>query len=163
MSRLWIFVVAISLLLPSVASAQTAPATKYYEHKNTASTNEYNLLEGVALNAAAASRTITLTLKKKWSKTRVSVFFTRTAATTVTALMSCSIDGTNYAPVQARRIASGVATLNDLVDTKNVSGNDIFMAEYDVRGCQKAQVLFGGAGAGGSDTVNVQAVSVVGN
>ena len=154
---------AIALLAPCYALATGAPKTDTTVYVNPASTNRYNLLEGVALNAAEATRTATVHLRRRWPSIKVNVFYTYGSATDVTATLKCSIDGTNYAVIQSRAISAGVATLSDLVDTKTTSAASHDMQiMYGVAGCERAQVVFAGTGAGGSDTVNVQVIAVAG-
>ena len=156
-----ILIVAAVLLVPLTASAQRqASNLNTTVFINPASTNKFNLIEGAALNGAP---TATLDLKRRWQSIRVSVFLTaRSSATTVTAALSCSVDGTNYAPIQARSISSGTATLDDFTDSKAVAGVDEFQVSYGVGGCEKAQIVFGGAGAGAGDLVNVQVIAIAG-
>lgn len=150
-----------ALLAPSLAMAQIAPAA--------ATLDADNALSGVALNATAATRTVTGVFDAKaaapspYTKWRVSVFFTYAAATTVTAVFSCSTDGTNYASLTSRSISAGASTVSIVTDTytTGAASADI-MLEYDIQGCRKAKVLLGGASAGASDLVTVDWVAVVG-
>ena len=153
------------------AFAHAAPPMAVANHFiNATSSNKYNLLEGVALNAAAAARTITLNVGEanaykgeEFTKLRVSVFFTYVAATTVTAQFSCSADGTNYARPTTRSCAAGACTVSLQSDTYTTgAANADFTLEYGIKGCQKVQILLGGAGAGGTDLVNAQAVAIAG-
>jgi len=150
------------LLAAPVAVAEDAAKTATLNWKNTASANAFNLLEGVALNAAAGTRTITLATQARWAKLRVYTFFTHNAATTVTSAFSCSLDGSSYARLTARNIDGATATVNLLTDSIAVAANTDYMLEYDTRGCESVRVVFGGASAGASDTVNIQAVSISG-
>jgi hypothetical protein len=162
--------ILVLMMTAMSATAQADERTDVLFFRRAASTNKHNLLEAVALNGAAATRTITLTLgdsnpgsAKGWSKLRVSVFYTYSAATTVTAQLSCSQDGTNYAILQTRNCSAGTCTLSDATDSKATGNADRQpMMEFDIRGCQKAKVVFGGAGAGAGDLVNVQAVAIAG-
>ena len=156
-------VFTLTLAVGGSAAAKLADKTDSKNWKSTTSTNEYNLLEGVALNAASASdRTITLNTKGFWAKLRVSVFFTYTAATTVDAVFTCAYDGVNYAQITSRSISGGTATVSKLTDSHPVSADSDFQLEYDVKGCEFVKVLFSGTGAGGSDTVDVQATTIAG-
>lgn len=154
------------LLAPAAAFAQgVAPPTRV------AIVNDG--LSGVALNAAAATRTLTLTLytgtkaQPEFAKVRLGIFYTYSAATTVTVLFSCSMDGTNYAQVMARNVSGTTATLSKLTDswtTGGASATDPGLGpEFDVRGCLKAKFLFGGAGAGSGDLVTVDAAMIAGD
>jgi len=153
------------LLLPSIVLA-SAPITRTTPFTNS-TTRSRNILAAVALNATASARTITLTKGDgglRASKLLVGVFYTYSAATTVTAQLSCALDGTNYAIRQTRAISSGTATLSNLTDSKTTgAANHDFMLEFDVRGCEAVKILFGGASADGSDLVNIQATTIVGD
>lgn len=161
--------IAFILALSATAQAGQPKATANH-YFLPASTNDYNLLEGVALNATAATRTITLNIgdangfkAEEFTKIRVSVFFTWAAATTVTAQFSCAEDGTNYARLTTRSCSSGTCTVSLQSDSYATGGASAdFSLEYDVRGCQKVKILFGGAGAGATDLVNVQATAIAG-
>jgi hypothetical protein len=161
---LYVSVVSLALFCPSVSGA-----TKAQAFRGTTAAAPHNLLNQIALNVTAASRTITLSLGNMpagrpgdgFNKLRVFVFYTYSAATTVTALFSCSLDGTNYGSLLSRSIVSGASTVSVVTDTYTTGGaNADLQYEYDVRGCASVQIVFGGASADGSDLVNVQAVAI---
>lgn len=150
-----------ALLAPSLALSAPAPSA------DTAQAN--NALSGVALNASAGTRTLTASFDYKagvpapFTKWRVSVFYTYSAATTVTAVFSCAQDGTNYASLTSRSIAAGASTVSIVTDTYTTSGASAdLMLEYDIQGCAKAKIVFGGASAGAGDLITVDWVAVVG-
>lgn len=148
-----------ALLLPSAAMADSAAKLRVAKYRNGSS---MNLLSGVALNASAGTRTITLETDG-FSKVRVLVNYTYAAATTVTAQFTCSLDGTTYGRLTSRATSSGAATVSAVTETYTTSAaSAILVYEYDVRGCAKVQVLYGGASAGASDLVTVQAVAITG-
>ncbi len=130
-------------------------------YQNGSSANKANILEGVALNAATALRTITLNTEGL-SRIKVLVFATRAAYDSITAAFSCSRDGDNYAPITSRAISAGDSKVSVMVDTITTSVSVNYLLEYDVVGCHSVQVLFGGASAGSSDLANVQAIGTVG-
>ena len=156
------FVIAAALLAPLAAlGAPKSPVAEILDVDNA--------LSGVALNATAATRTVTATFTTSttdpapFTKWRVSVFFTYNAATTVTAVFTCSQDGTNYASLTSRSIAGGASTVSLVTDTYTTGGASAnFTLEYDIQGCRKAKVLLGGASAGASDLVTVDWTAVVG-
>jgi hypothetical protein len=160
------------LTLAALAVPVTAQADKVTVFGNGASSSKFNILEGVALNVTAASRTITLDLcnlealntkRACYTKLTVHVFYTYSAATTLTGQFTCSVDGTNYTRKVTKSCSSGTCTVYNKSDSYTTSGASINQAwEYDVRGCAKVKVLFGGASADGSDLVNVQAVAIKG-
>lgn len=120
------------------------------------------MLSGVALNASAGTRTATITIAKSWAKLRFGIQFTRSAATSVTSQFTCSYDGTTYYRRTTKACSSGTCTLYEQSDDNPQSTSVNFEIEYDVRGCQKVQILLGGASAGASDLVTTQAVAIVG-
>ena len=123
--------------------------------RNESSINPINVLEGVALNAAAATRTAEINCEG-YSVLRFFVFFTHSAASDVSVTPTATLDGTNYAPLQSRSIVAGAATLSDLVDTKTVTGDDQFWVDYDVRGLTTIKLAMSGTSAGASDLVTCQ-------
>lgn len=147
------------ICLAASAQAQTyEPRGSRFQYLNS-STGSVNLLSGVALNASAGTRTITL-LTGGWKKVSIFVQFTYNAATDVRLTCSASGDaGTNYGPIQTSSIASGTATLSDLVDVKAVTASKKFVVEYDVTTYDRLQCVFSGTSAGGSDLITVQAIA----
>lgn len=162
------FLAAAALIgFPLAVDAAEAPLPAQHHYRNAASVNASNLLEGVALNAAEAARTITLDLCSVpagrnggcWETVRLSVFYTYSAATTVVVTPWCSQDGTNYARETSRSISSGASAVYPFADTETHGGADIdFSSVYDVRGCVKYKfVLSGGGSPGAGDLVDAQA------
>jgi hypothetical protein len=126
----------------------------------------WNLLNGVALNGAASTRTIELRLFGGISKLILLVQHTNSSATAITATPTVSIDEVSssptYSSIQSRAISSGTATDSDFVDSKSVSGDTNFQLEYDVRGAEWFKCVFAGTGADASDLLTVQASGVIG-
>jgi hypothetical protein len=137
--------------------ARAAPST----HVRVVTSAE--MLSAVALNAAAGTRTATITIAKNWAKLRFALQFTHNAATTVTSQFTCSYDGTTYYRRVTRECASGTCTVYEQSDSLAVTGDVDFELEYDVRGCEKVKLLLGGASAGASDLVTTQAVAITGD
>lgn len=128
-----------------------------------------NALDNVALNASAATRTVTATFQEgatrvsPYTKWRVSVFYTYSAATTVTAVFSCSIDGTRYASLTSRSITGGASAVAVVTDTYTTSAASAdIMLEFDIQGCRKAKLVLGGASAAAGDLVDVDWAAVAG-
>lgn len=130
-------------------------------------------LDDVALNAAAATRTVTANLTQDstigagsralYSKLIVVVNFTYAAATTVTAQFSCSLDGTVYGRRTSTSTSAGASTIYAETGTYTTGAASIILTlEYDVRGCKSAKVLLGGASAGASDLVDATWTAVAG-
>lgn len=121
-------------------------------------TGATELLDGVALNAAAASRTLTLDLKKQYSKLLVVVNLTRSAATDLSVTPSLSLDGVVY----AQFVLNSAGTLTNYAPVKAVSGNDVIPFEFDVRGLESIKMVFAGTSGGGSDLIDVYVTGIAG-
>lgn len=146
-------------LAPSVAFPAKAPNT--FTKQITGAQGTVKLLDGVALNAAAATRTIDIDIGADWSKVVVFVDHTaNSACTTIVATPTYSPDGDTFFAYTTRSISAGASTVSALVDTFAVSGTASFALEYDVRAAKSLKLVFSGASCGGSDTVDVY-VSVV--
>jgi hypothetical protein len=163
-------VLALVLLLPSTALAW-APAAQVQRLTKDSSTNDFNLLEGVALNATAALRTITVPIAQAkaatgegYEKLVVVVDFTYNAATTVVLTPTCSIDGgSTYASETSTAITAGAGSVSIYADTYTTgAASAVFRVVYDVAGCTHYKIVFSGASAGASDLVDVQAALTVG-
>lgn len=160
---LLLLLASLHVTLSSARAGARAPVTEVLRFTNASSTNKFNMLEGVALNALEATRTVTLTTGRRWPTLKINVFFTHSAASDVTMVMKCSFDGTNYAVVQSGSIAAGVRTLSDLTDTKVTGGaNQSFQTSVGAKGCESVQLVFDGTSAGAGDLVDVQVVGVSG-
>lgn len=126
------------------------------------------VLSGVALNAAAATRTATiLRLDKRYSRIILTIDYTYSAATTVTVTPSASPNttsgGTTYGRKTSTAIASGAGTVSLYADTYTTSAaSATFELEYDCSGRDAMKFVFGGAGAGAGDLITVYAVAVAG-
>lgn len=158
------FLLALLLtLIPVVADAQVvAPKQQRKKHFNATSTNSRKLLSAVALNAAAGTRTVTLTVSD-WSQTVFQVDLTRDAATTLTMACTGSLNGgTSYGNVNSVAIAAGVGTLSTYTLTKTVGASVKELMSMDTSAYDSIACVFGGAGATGSDLVDVYAISLSG-
>ena len=123
------------------------------------------LLNGVACNASAAARTITLnhgTVASEtnrgfgWGLASLYVKFVRSAATNVTMVCTESPDGgtTDYTP-QATETINGVHTSinSSWLKTTSVSAN--WPWRVDLHGSVETECVFSCASGGGSDTLTV--------
>jgi hypothetical protein len=118
-----------------------------------------NLVNGIACNAAAGSRTVTLQLDGRFGRVRLPIWLTYNAATALTVTPECSLDGTTYANYLTRSCTSGVCTASTFVDTLSTGAASIDGTfEYDVSGCTKFRVVVACTGGGASDTLIVQAM-----
>jgi hypothetical protein len=131
---------------------------------NASSANRFKMLEGVALNAAAATRTLTLSPEGQYVKALILVDLSWTAAADVSITPSASLgDSTVTAPMTVAVTAGdGTITIVDRVDIKAVSADDQFLVEYDIRGMNTLSLVFAGTSGGASDTIDVYATLVAG-
>jgi hypothetical protein len=150
-------ILALTLLSSPALAVNTEAVGDVLRITQQASTNKYNLIEGLATNGSPA---VIIPLGAKYSKLRVATFVTFAANTYVTIKFECSIDGktTGLAINQTRAIAAGVATLSDLSDKKTLGGaSKSPMTEYDVGGCESVRLTLGGDN---TDVASLQAVAV---
>jgi hypothetical protein len=161
----------LAVLLFSSQALAWAPAAQVQRITNDASANKYDLLAAVALNASAATRTITVPVAQArlstgdgYSRLIVGVDFTYAAATTVTLTPTCSLDGgTTYFSVTSTAITAGAGAVSLYVDTYTTSAASAkFSVGYDVGACTHFKIVFGGASAGAGDLVDIQAALTVG-
>lgn len=121
------------------------------------------MLSGAALNAAAASRTMTLTVDGNWAKLRLAVAYTYSAATSVTLTPTCSLDGTNYDSYSTRGCSSGACEVHTMTDVVTGTANFNKIFEYDIKGCDFFKVVFSGGGSpGAGDLITTRAAFVAG-
>ena len=159
-------------ILAVLAISTAAPLTAQAVEQGFTTPRYFGLkLDGVALNATAALRTITVNLTHNgaatgnpaYSKVLLGVFHTFSTATTITVLWTCSQDGVNYATKTSRAIAAGAGTVSLFLDTYptgSASTEPLF--EIDVRGCRALKMLLGGASAGVGDLVDAHVTAIVG-
>jgi hypothetical protein len=126
-----------------------------------------SVLSGVALNAAAASRTIEVQARRRYAKIRVLVDYTDNASTDVTATPSCALDST-YGSYTSRSVATGTSTVSPLVDylcndAAETCADFTKVIEYDVAGCNLFKIVFAGTSGGASDLISVEYALIVGN
>lgn len=164
-------------LTPALALAEGLPQQHHYRN-GAASSNKMNLLDGVALNASASSRTVNRSLcpgqpgkdSECYTKVRLNIFFTHDSATDVEVAFSCSMDGgSNYATLTTKACSSGNCQVflrtddNDTSgsgnDEDSSAGDEDFSLEYDVRGCTDWKAVVSGTSGGASDLVNLQATA----
>lgn len=159
-----------ALFLASALLTQGYSPTTQSVYLNAATSGQ---LSGVALNAAEATRTVSVDTFRSiqgqgsvaaYSKLRLGIAYTYSAATTVTSAMTCSYDGgTTYYKRQSRSCSSGTCNTFDLTDSNAISAaSETFELEYDIRGCTHVKFVLGGASADGSDLVTTQTVLIVG-
>lgn len=160
MKKLKALIVAVASLFPALALAQEAPVTRVDIRNNAVSAGALNAAPTLTVDLAEQGKP---NVVSAWSKARLGVTYTYSAATTVTTAFYCAIDGTNYTQVVSRSVSGGTATVSALTDSITTGGaNQAYMLEYDLRGCKKAKWVFGGASAGAGDLVTVDLALVAG-
>jgi hypothetical protein len=117
-----------------------------------------NLLAGVALNAVAASRTVTIELQRQFEQIVAVADLTWGSATTLTITPTLSRDGTNYDPEPVYTASSGTLTMNNLVWSKTVSADDQLVGKLDVSGVENLRLLVGGSAV--TDTFNLRVMLI---
>lgn len=153
-----------SVLSPTSARAAGGVALNtQVNHMSVDDTGSKLWLDGIALNAAAADdRTIEVELGGIWAKLEVDVYFTRSTATDVTAVFTCSKDGTRYTRKTSSATALGVRTFYLRTGVFPTVVSVDFTLEYDVRACQSIKIVFGGTASGAGDLVDVEVTAEVG-
>jgi hypothetical protein len=120
------------------------------------------VLNAVALNAAAASRTFVLTVAGL-SKVTIQVDLTRDAATDLSLTCSVSLNGgSSYAQLHSTSVAAGVGTMSAYSDVKAGTASVNVPFEYDVRTYDKIRCTVAGTSGGAADLVTVYAIGAVG-
>ncbi len=170
-----LIVTCLAVLLSASTAFAWAPRAQVHRLKNYASSNDWNLLEAVALTAAAGSRTITRQLASAdgggdglgdgWAQIKITIDYTYSAATAVTVTPSCSLDGGNtYGRETSTSISSGTGTISLYTDSYTTGGaSAVLNLAYDVSGCTHVKLVFAGTGSpAAGDLIDVQAALVVG-
>jgi len=134
-----------------------------------APTTGTNLLEAAELNGTAATLTLIFDLslgdannKAQFAQMKMVVAYTEVAATAVTAVYYCSVDGTTYGQITSRAVGAGAGTLSAYTETVAAATSTV-LAVIDVAGCAKFKVIFDGTGSpGATDLITVQAAATAG-
>lgn len=121
------------------------------------------VLSAAALNGAAATRTATIDLQKKYTRITVSTAYTYSAATSVTITPTTSIDGgTTYDSYTSEAITSGAAALSAYTETLTGTASFTIKRTYDVEGCDKLKLVYSAGGSpGAGDLITVKAVGTM--
>lgn len=153
MKRILVTAAALGLLLaPVTIAAQSQVRTTHLIR------DLGLLLDGPALNAAAATRTFTVTESNMIGSGVLIAYvdFTHTAATDVQMTCTASPDGgTTYFAIQSCEVTAGDCTSSDANWTIAVSGDDTLVWRVDTLGFPRVQCVFSGTSGGGSDTIDV--------
>ena len=147
-----LFIALAVLLWPALAGTAQNPTSHAFKKLQT------TLINDVALNAAAGTRTFALTEQDMRGYGILTVFvdFAHSAATDVQMVCSASDDqGTTDFPVQSCAVAAGVCTSTDANWTKAVAGNDEWIWRVDIVGIPYLECVFSGTSGGASDKVVV--------
>lgn len=123
------------------------------------------LIDAVAANAAAGSRTATIDLGKLHTASgaqrtpvlfRGTIVLARVAATNVSVQFSLSIDGgTTYGRQQVINMAAGTGILSDYTPTKTGSTDHSFDLQLDVRCATHLRVVVAAAAGGSTDYLSL--------
>lgn len=123
------------------------------------SADNSNALNGVAMDASAADRTVTVSFNGQTPR-RASVAWqlTHSAATDVSIAAEVTLDGgNNWSPLVSRSIDGGDGTVSTYTDTKEVSGDDQAILQYELpAGCNGFRCVASATSGGSSDTLNAQ-------
>lgn len=153
MARRLALLLLFTLGISGHASAVTAPDTSTVRFIRTASTNDYNVLEQVAGNAAVGSRTYTAQLDRQYAWLKAKIFYTYSAGSAIVITLSCAGDGNaadssttyHYAQPTTRSCSSGTCTLykqSETFATGSASHTDPGIeVTYPVSGCVRAKVV----------------------
>lgn len=134
-----------------------AQAGEFRHCRNSANSDPLTILDGVALNATPATRTMTVTSNGKWDKLKLGIIYTRSNASAITVTFTCSYgSGRTKLQPTSRSITDGASTSNLLTDSIPVTGDVNAQLEFDVFGCYDISFLLGGTGADGSDLVDTE-------
>lgn len=118
------------------------------------------LIDGAALNASAALRTVTILVSGNWGGIRLSVELTHSAATDLQATIGYRLR--ENGPLVTRQvgdISSGTVTLSDMTLSKSVSDDVDIAIELDCAGVYEYVLVFSGTSGGASDTIVVEGVA----
>mgnify|MGYP001234813879 CR=1 FL=1 len=119
------------------------------------------VLDGVAANAAEASRTAELVVRHA-SAVTFTVHLTQSAASALTATLYKSVDdGSNYAQVHSVSIASGTGTASEYSVTESVAGSDTLCVDLDVSAATHVKIIVSATDGGEDDLITVYAGSGV--
>jgi hypothetical protein len=167
MRKFWLAVVVMlaGLLYLGIASAQsTAPGlrTHRYGTRVAGTLKQFKVLDGAALNAAAASRTFTLDVSGM-SVVSIQIDLTRTAATDLQLTCLASLNGgVSYGEISSTSVSGGTGTMTAYHDVFPLSANHNLIFDYYVGTKDNLKCTVSGTSGGANDTIDVYAVSAVG-
>jgi hypothetical protein len=148
----------VVLLAPALANAQTQSRI----HLKTPSGSAY-LLNGVAANASAGSRTVTVNTGG-YRKLTWTVALTRHLATALTIACSASTDSlVTYANIAAVTVNGGAVTMSPATwtyggATGTLTGNDAVTVDMGVSTYDGVSCVFGATSGDGTDLLKVSGV-----
>ena len=148
--------IIFALVLLFSASAQA----RRHVANTTCALEQCELLNAVAANAAAASRTFEIDVTG-WVKATIQVDYIYTAGTAVTMTCTGSLNqGLSYASLTSTAITAGTGTVTAYVDSFAVAAASAnFLLEYDVRTYDKLKCVAAVTGGGAADTITVYAAA----
>lgn len=116
------------------------------------------LLSGVAANASASTRTVTVVTEEGWTDLGFQLNAVEAGTITgATMTMTCSRDhGVTFGNVDTVEPAgSGGLTQYSATWTKGITATGNVLFDVDISKCDKAAFVFGLTGGGASDTITV--------
>lgn len=122
-----------------------------------------NVLNAIALNGSAATRTAEINLGKRFTRITLVLNYTYSAATSVTLTPTKSIDGgTTYASYTSKAITSGTAAVSAYTEVVTGTASFIYETTFDVEGVDKFKIVMSGGGSpGAGDLLTVKAVGTL--
>jgi len=114
-------------------------------------------LDGVAANAAEASRTVEIDVADREEILFVFGLVWAAASAMTVQLYKSADGGTTYGRVESIAITAGTGTASDYTVNNAVSGNETIAVDLNVRNCTHVKAIFGATGGGASDLLTVQA------
>lgn len=149
--------VCLACLVPSLALAAQNPASHAYHKLNR------TLLNAVALNAAAATRTFEVTEQEMAGYSVLALFvkFARSAATDVQMSCTASDDaGTTDYTLHSCAVAAGVCTSSAASWKYTTSSTGNWVWRVDTMGLPRVTCTFSGTSGGANDLVTVTGYAI---
>ena len=123
--------------------------------------NLHVLLDGVAANAAEASRTAEVNVINSAS-IGFSMSTTRVAHTAISMTIFKSADGgTTYARVPSVAVSAGAGTASDYTVTKTTAVSDTLWIDTGCESCTNVRVVCSATAGGATDLITLKACSGV--
>jgi len=158
MKRFKFIPLILGMLFPAVLVAAPKSPTSHAFQKL-----HRTLINGIALNATASTRTFEVTEQEVQGYGLLDVYINHTNSAATDVQMDCNASNdagaTDFA-IQSCSITAGVCTSTDANWTKAVAASDTWVWRIDILGFPRVNCVFSGTSAGGSDTVTVTAIAI---